>query len=168
MPFEAIVDSGVSRMRPVSMAAVTTILGMTPLFLGFAVVISLRFLFTAERVTGSTIWASLCVYLLPGVLWASAYSVLDILHPGSFTFTLGESGGAGAMRLGGEQSIFPLYFSFVTITTTGYGDIIPTSAEARMLAVLESVTGQLYLAVLVARLVGLHISQSTRNVETTD
>ncbi len=69
----------------------------------------------------------------------------------------------GQMRFGGKQSIYPVYFSFVTLTTLGYGDIVPTSATARMLAAAEAVTGQLYLAVLVARLVGLHISQSPRD-----
>ena len=67
------------------------------------------------------------------------------------------------MRFGGGQSIFPIYYSFVTLTTLGYGDIVPTSAIARMFSAIEAVTGQLYLAVLVAQLVGLHISQSTRD-----
>jgi voltage-gated potassium channel Kch len=52
------------------------------------------------------------------------------------------------------------YYSYVTLTTLGYGDIIPISTSARSLALLEAMMGQLYLAVLVARLVGLHISQS--------
>jgi len=64
------------------------------------------------------------------------------------------------MRLGGRQSVFPLYYSFVTMTTLGYGDIVPRSSSARMFAAIEALMGQLYLAVLVARLVGLHIFPS--------
>jgi hypothetical protein len=132
-------------------------------FLGYTVAVLLRFLFEDQRVTYNTIFASLCVYLMLGLLWSTVYSLLAILQPGSFAFGLTAGDGAGAMRFGGGQSIFPVYYSFVTLTTLGYGDIAPTSAAARMLSVAEAVTGQLYLAVLVARLVGLHISQSTRD-----
>ena len=65
------------------------------------------------------------------------------------------------MRFGGEHSVNPLYYSFVTLTTLGYGDISPASSMARMLAAIEAVVGQVYLTVLVARLVGLHIAQAT-------
>jgi hypothetical protein len=64
------------------------------------------------------------------------------------------------MQLGAGDSVVPLYYSFVTMTTLGYGDIVPHTPTARILSVLQSVMGQLYLAVLVARLVGLQISQS--------
>ena len=97
--------------------------------------------------------------LLLGVLWANAYSVLDILHPESFTFALGESSADGAMRLGGEQSIFPLYFSFVTMTTLGYGDITPKSEIGEDLAILQALTGQIYLAVILARIVSLLVTR---------
>jgi len=122
-------------------------------FLGFTIAVSLRFLFTAGRVTHNTIWAAVCVYLLLGVLWASA---------------LAEDAGDGMMRLGGAESIYPLYYSLVTMTTLGYGDVVPASPVAQMLAVTEAITGQLYLAVLVARLVGLHIAQSIRNGKSSD
>jgi hypothetical protein len=65
------------------------------------------------------------------------------------------------MRFGGEQSLYPIYFSLVTMTTLGYGDITPDSDTSRMLASMEAVIGQIYLAVLVARLVGLQIAQSS-------
>ena len=129
-------------------------------FLGYVVVVVLKFLFSGNRVTLNVICASLCIYLLLGVLWANVYSLLDVLEPESFAFIVAEDGAAGSMRFGGETSIFPLYYSFVTMTTLGYGDIVPTSSPARMFAAIEALVGQLYLAVLVARLVGLHISQS--------
>jgi hypothetical protein len=64
------------------------------------------------------------------------------------------------MRIGTGQPVGVLYFSFVTLTTLGYGDVVPTSPVTRTLASLEAITGQLYLTVLVARLVGLHIAES--------
>jgi len=130
-------------------------------FLVYTIVVILQFLFVDQRVTYNTIFASLCVYLLLGVLWSMAYSLIEILEPGSFTFGFADE--QGEMRFGGGESIFPIYYSFVTLTTLGYGDIVPASATARMLSAAEAVTGQLYLAVLVARLVGLHISQSARD-----
>lgn len=131
------------------------------LFLGYTVVLILRLIFTVQRVTLNMIWAAGCAYLLLGVLFANVYSLLDILEPGSFHFSFATGDGGERMRLGGGESVYPLYFSFVTITTLGYGDIVPAAGSTRMLAAVEAIIGQLYLAVLVARLVGLHISQST-------
>jgi len=132
-------------------------------FLGYTVVVILVFLFRAQRVTFNMIFASMCVYLLLGVIWAEVYSLLEVLEPGeSFKFNLAEDASSQSMQFGGEQSIFPLYYSLVTMTTLGYGDIVPTSPSARMFAAVQALMGQLYLAVLVARLVGMHISQATR------
>jgi hypothetical protein len=131
-------------------------------FLGYTVVVILVFLFREQRVTFNVIFASLCVYLLLGVLWSIVYSLLEVLEPQSFAFVLAEGENSQSMRFGGEQSIFPLYYSLVTMTTLGYGDIVPASPSARMFAAVQALMGQLYLAVLVARLVGLHISQATR------
>ena len=145
------------------------ILGISHLFsigfLAYTIVVVLRFLFTSQRVSLNTIWASVCVYLLLGVLWANAYSLINLLEPKSFVFALAEDQHAGTMRFGGESSIYPLYYSFVTLSTLGYGDIVPTSPAARMFAAVEAIMGQLYLAVLVARLVGMHIAQSTSGSE---
>lgn len=129
-------------------------------FLGFTVAIGLRFLFRTDRVTHGTIWASLCVYLLLGIVWADVYSLLDYFNPSAFEFFLAVEGTTGQMELGAQESVVPLYYSFVTMTTLGYGDIVPRTPTARLLSTLQAVMGQLYLAVLVARLVGLHISQS--------
>ena len=149
-------------------ALLTANYSLDMLFLGYTAAVILKYLFTSDRVTVDTICASVCVYLLLGVLWSDAYSLLDILDADSFVFVLAEDRDTRLMRFGGGYSIFPLYYSFVTMTTLGYGDIIPTSAAARMLAALEAVTGQLYLAVLVARLVGLHIAHSTSRAERRD
>ncbi len=139
-------------------AVVNHLLGLS--FLSYTVIVILGFLFNSDRVTFNVICASLCVYLLLGVIWSIAYSLLEILAPGSFTFSLAEGDQSGMMRFGGAESVFTLYYSLVTLSTLGYGDIVPASGPARMLAVVEAIIGQLYLVVLVARLVGLHISQS--------
>ena len=96
------------------------------------------------------------------MIWTYAYSVVSILVPGSFTVMGGD---VGALRLGGKDSLDAIYYSFVTMTTLGYGDVAPVSAPARALAVLQALTGQLYLAVLVARLVALHIAHSTSGID---
>ena len=137
-------------------------------FLVYTVIVILRFIFAGDRVTSETIWAALCVYLLLGVLWANVYSLVDFVEPDSFAFGLAEDQQTARMRFGGEESVFPIYYSFVTLSTLGYGDIVPKVSAARMLAAVEAITGQLYLAVLVARLVGLHISQSTPRVDRKD
>jgi hypothetical protein len=127
-------------------------------FFGFTIWIILAFTFATRRVTFNTVCASLCVYLLIALVWALLYSVVDVVNPDSFTWTVSNRS-SPAFRLGKNDTAV-LYFSLATLTTLGYGDIVPTSALSRMLATLEAVIGQLYLAVLVARLVGLHISQS--------
>ena len=129
------------------------------LFLGFIIVVILGYLFTQDRVTADLIFASLCVYLLLGTLWAVAYSTLVLLDPHAFSYPL-MSDSSADLRFGTEATTAAFYFSLVTMTTLGYGDIVPMSSGAKILASLQAVLGQLYLAVLVARLVGLHISQS--------
>ncbi len=133
---------------------------MSSLFLLFTVGVILKYLFVASHVTFDMICASLCVYLLLSVAWAIAYSLIEILQPGSFHLALGEAGGDTAIRFEGERASLAMYYSLVTMTTLGYGDIIPTSSIARTSAATEALTGQPYLAVLVARLVGLHIAQA--------
>jgi ion channel len=97
------------------------------------------------------ILAALDAYLLAGLLFGVVYWMLDQLWPGSF-------GGTGSpdKSLDHHRAI---YFSFVTIATLGYGDVVPASETARGLAILEGVSGQLYLTVLVARLVSLYSQQ---------
>lgn len=127
-------------------------------FLFYIVVMILRHLFQVTRVTMNTIFASLCAYLLLGLLWAYLYSVVFALHPDAFVFTSAEAD--PDLRVGAPNSTFGVYYSLVTLTTLGYGDVVPLSSMARMLASVEAVIGQIYLTVLVARLIGLHISHT--------
>jgi hypothetical protein len=119
------------------------------LFFTFTAIMILSYLFREEKVTGDMIMAAVCVYFLMGLVWALVFSTMEMLQPGSFKLTQGLV----------SQHAFT-YYSYVTLTTLGYGDITPITAPARSLSLLEAMMGQLYLAVLVARLVGLHISQS--------
>jgi hypothetical protein len=128
-------------------------------FLAYVIWVMLRAIFDSRRVTFNTVCASLCIYLLLGLVWALTYSVDEALDPSAFTCTVGGAKNPGWMRVGRGETT-SLYFSFATLTTLGYGDIVPTSPISRMLASMEAITGQLYLAVLVARLVGMHIVYS--------
>lgn len=112
----------------------------------------LRFILRASRVDSEVLCAGVAGYLLLGLLWAIACTLVARLVPNAFVFTAGP---AGSRFLKGFTSI---YYSFMTLTTVGYGDIIPVSGAARMLAMTEAVTGTLYMAVMVARLVSLYYS----------
>ena len=108
------------------------------------------------RITADKIFAAICVYMLIGYAWAFAYALLDEMQPGSFAVL------AETPRPDYAAQVMQLrYFSFTTLTTVGYGDILPRSPATRTMAVLEAVMGQIYLTVLVARLVGLHIVQAS-------
>lgn len=112
-------------------------------------------LLRSRRITLDTILGGICVYLLIGVVFMEAYSGLEKLAPGSLL----EGGRpiAHAVELARLPQL--TYFSFVTLSTLGYGDIVPSSAAARRLAAAEAVLGQVYIAVFIARLVGLHLVQ---------
>lgn len=131
--------------------AITNICSMGVLLLIVGAI--MRLLFTPIRVTLDTISASLCVYILMVLLWAFFYSLTDLWLPGSFAYSLSDD---FRLALGDRDSVFAVYFSFITITTLGYGDIVPTTQPAQMLAALEAFVGQMYVAILVARLVAVY------------
>jgi len=107
----------------------------------------LSFVLAAKEVDTEHISAALCVYFLVGLGFGAFFAGLDFVEPSSL---------AGARAAGELTLADSVYFSFVTLATLGYGDIVPASLAARSLAVLEAVFGQLYLAVLVARLVSIY------------
>lgn len=116
----------------------------------FAAAATLRYALRPGAVDGERIFAALDAYLMVGLIFAVCYWLADQTLAASF-------GGPAEPALTLRQAV---YFSFVTIATLGYGDIVPTSDIARSLAVVEAVSGQLYLAVLVARLVSLYARQA--------
>ena len=123
-------------------------------FTGWEIV---KYIVRARRVTSELIFGATSVYLMMGVVGALLFAVLDMWSPGS----LRMPGGAGSGVEDATRFSTVTYYSFVTLTTLGYGDITPVSRLARSLSTMEAVTGQLYLAVLVARVVGLQIAHST-------
>jgi voltage-gated potassium channel Kch len=123
------------------------------LFCAYNIFNILLYIFKSEEVNKETIFAAIDAYLLMALMFAFIFTVLEKLAPGSFSSIEGHG-----MDI---LSRFK-YFSFVTITTLGYGDIIPLTVKASALATLEAVTGQIYLVVLVAWLVGMHVSRRSK------
>lgn len=109
-----------------------------------------------RQVSLDTIRGAVCVYLLAGLAWTYVYGTMLLVDAGSFRFAT-TTAVKHASPFGSSSFVETAYFSFVTMTTMGYGDITPASAPARTAAYLQAVFGQFYLAVLVARLVALHI-----------
>ncbi len=98
------------------------------------------------RVTHVRIQGAIAAYLLLGIVWAYGYHLVNVLHPGSFN-------GAATLSTFADWA----YYSYVTLSTVGYGDITPATSVARIVSVGEALTGQLYLAVLIARLVAMEV-----------
>ncbi|MDJ0721986.1 MAG: potassium channel family protein [Desulfobacterales bacterium] len=105
----------------------------------------LKYALQAGVVDREKIAAAVNVYLFFGLIWRDLYSLINILIPGAYNSELLD------------QTDF-LYYSFVTLSTLGYGDVLPVIGPAKALAYIEAIIGQLYLTILVARLVGLHIA----------
>jgi hypothetical protein len=128
-------------------------------FLYVAIVMLGKVIFN-NIITANIIYGSACIYIIFGFIWAFLYSLVEYQHPGSFRFP--DSGNLSVSQ-SYEQSLFDcFYFSFVTLTTLGYGDITPISKVAKMLVMLEGLIGQLYITMLVARLVGLYTARESQ------
>lgn len=124
------------------------------LFQALVVGAILAHVFKSTRITRETIAGAICAYLLIGAMWAHVFSIVENVSPGSFADNSIEADAASGPEPIRDQSDRFTYFSFVTLTTLGYGDITPLTRPAKNLAALEAIFGQLYLAVLIARLVG--------------
>jgi len=130
--------------------------GLGILSLALVVAFLLRQVFREGPITSDRIQGAIAVYLLLGLMWGLAYQVVDLLAPGSLQMPQAQSG---------SHPLFNhtlMYFSFVTLTTVGYGDITPVHPVARSLANAEALIGQLYPAILLGRLVSLQISREGR------
>jgi len=117
-----------------------------------------------RRIRFDTISGSMCAYLLIGLMWAHLYLLVQVVHLHQDPFGLWAGPAPPEMNdefIRATLNTF-VYFSFVTLTTLGYGDITPAIDVARGLCILEAITGQLYLAVMVSGLVGLHIAERLR------
>jgi hypothetical protein len=112
--------------------------------------VMLRYIFTSPTVTVDVLYASAAVYFLLSYLFVPIYGMLETAYPGSFADnTLGTP-------MHWQQFV---YFSLITLSTSGYGDVVPVSPSARMLAGIEATVGVLYVAILMARLVSLYDAQ---------
>jgi hypothetical protein len=132
-------------------SVLTSIFGA--LFFGYAVIIILRIIARSTDITRETIFSAVVAYLLIALMWAFLYMILELVAPGSFAIS--------DQDIRKETMRFE-YFSFVTITTLGYGDVTPLTNRASALALLEALIGQIYLVVLVAWLVGMFVSHKAK------
>ena len=124
--------------------------------IAFVVANLLRFVLRAPSVNADVLCASISAYLMLGLMWTMAYWLVDQLTPGgAFSFNTN----AGKQSMNGFNAF---YFSFITLSTVGYGDITPVSKVARMLAATEAMTGLLYVAVLISRLVSLYSTRKSQ------
>jgi hypothetical protein len=129
------------------------------LFVIFVLAHLLGFILRAPRVNSEVLCAGISAYLLLGLSWSFAYLLVAQLAPDAFFLNNGTTTGHS---LHGADAF---YFSLITLSTVGYGDIIPVSNVARMLAAMEAITGSLFVAVLIARLVALYSSERLRSGE---
>ena len=130
------------------------------IFFGYMLVVLLFVILRARKIDANLIFGSVCIYLLIGLEWAFIYSLLEHLTPGSFQGNF--AGFSDAVQRGDWLLPQLLYFSYTTLTTLGYGDIAPQTSPAQMFSSLEAITGQFYLAILVARLIAIHLSSASK------
>jgi voltage-gated potassium channel len=129
------------------------------LFILLVVFYLLRFIARSRRIDSEVLCAGVAGYLLLGMLWVMLYLLVARSVPDAFAFSTGP---AASQTMTGFTAV---YFSFITLSTVGYGDIAPVSSVARMLAMMEAIVGVFYTAVLVARLVSLYSSSPASDPE---
>jgi hypothetical protein len=127
------------------------------ILIAFVVGNLLRFVFRSPSVNTEVLCASISAYLMLGLMWTMAYWLVDQLTPGG-AFAFNTNTGKQSMK-----GFNAFYFSFITLSTVGYGDITPVSRIARWLAAMEAMTGLLYVAVLISRLVALYSTPKSRD-----
>ncbi len=145
----ALVGTWIDRLRPDLVPKEVT-LAAAIVFVAFVIVHLLAYILRAAWVNAQVLCAAIAGYLLMALLWALAYTLVARLVPNSFAFTAQAD---PHRSMAGFEAV---YFSFVTLSTVGYGDIIPVSNAARTLAMVEATTGVFYVAVLIAHLVSLY------------
>ncbi len=130
-------------------------------FLGYISASIFGYLFNARRVTSNVLYAAVTLYMIIGLIWALIYVLIEVSVPGSFNL--------GSTRDNIELMVNELlYFSFVTLTTLGYGDVTPELEVAQSFVIVQAIFGQLYLAIVIARLVGLQISSGAKSLSDAD
>ena len=133
------------------------LIGQT-IFLFYVIAVITRIVFSAVIVDGNILCGAACLYLLVGVLFGFVYSLIFLFEPSSFHLPTYDVAGAKVPTLNPGWLI---YFSFATLTTVSFGDILPAAEASRSIATLEAIVGQIMIVLMMARLVGLHVAQST-------
>jgi hypothetical protein len=128
---------------------------MTLLF-GYVIGVLLKHISEAEEVTPDLLFGAGSIYLLLGFAWSGLFMFLETLRPGSF-YMIGSEG-----HMPVQSNADLVYYSFTTLTTLGYGDIVPRVIGARSLAILEAITGVLFMSILIGTLVGIFVAHSQR------
>ena len=126
------------------------------LFMGYTTLVVIGSVLAEGPVTHDKIAGAICAYLLLGLVFAIAHSIIALFDPGAY-----RTPEQLALAPWSATEYAFIYYSFVTLSTLGYGEIAPVTHWSRTIAWIEAVVGQLFLAILIARLVGLHIYQST-------
>ncbi|HEG44372.1 MAG TPA: two pore domain potassium channel family protein [Phycisphaerales bacterium] len=121
------------------------LLALYAIYFLFTIVVLIRKISSRKVITSDTVKGGISVYFLIGLFWSALYMILNIIHPGALTV------------INDKTDYF--YFSFTTLTTLGYGDITPTISCAKIMAIMEAFTGQIYIAIFIAQLIGLSIAQ---------
>lgn len=131
------------------------------LFFAYVAVILLQDIFKkGDKVSMSMIYSAISIYLLIGLAFAFFYLAFSVIQPGSFSEP-------SFMTTGSQTQLYGfIYFSFVTLSTLGYGDVSPNVIQIAAFVYMEAIIGQLYLTIIIARLVGLQISQVDTNSDT--
>jgi len=133
---------------------------LTAAFLLYITIIILTQVLSARRVTLDTIAGAMCSYCLIGLAWAFVYRAMFVINPHAFVFATGSFHIFENNSHSEPQLMNFAYYSFATLTTTGFGDVTPAVGVSRAISVLEAVAGQFFLAILIARLVSLEIIHS--------
>ncbi len=144
----------ISGLPPRAVASVFHLFAVV--FLGFTTATLLQGIQKDEKVSADSIYGAFCGYLLLGLIFGNLYCLVEWLKPGSFS---GGDNITNQLQNQDQRHFLLDYFSFVTLTSVGYGDITPASDAARGLAVVEALCGQFYLAVLIGALIGKRVSQ---------
>jgi hypothetical protein len=123
-------------------------------YFGLICVFLARYIFITRQVTQEVIFAAMCFYMILAVLWAAIYTNVELFYGNSFTFQ-GQFAAAAGIE---SENLFKhmIYYSFVTLSTLGYGDVIPAHLAAKNWAAMEAMIGQFYIAIVMARLVSIY------------
>lgn len=133
-------------------------------FLAFVTAVVIGYVINQEQISMDKILGAISAYLLLGLVWALIYGALELSQPGSFRMASGLAAGneiTHSVPHWADLDNF-IYYSLVTLSTLGYGDIVAVTRTARSWSAVEAIVGQLYLAILLARLIGLQILQARK------